>query len=159
MEKSSPNISAVPPPTSRSLTYSTLQGSTNRRAPGCVNAAGKLRQKWKARARTKFTKPGARLIVAPCTLPPSRNRIVSPRLWCFRKWTDGGRSRCRHSRIITSYCGSDHLFAFSSLLRYDEEQNAEEHDWQRRSGDDGKEGETEWGFGDGFLKRADKKRQ
>ena len=23
-----------------------LQGSTNRRAPGCVNAAGKLRQKW-----------------------------------------------------------------------------------------------------------------
>ena len=24
----------------------TIQGSTNRRAPGCVNAAGKLRQKW-----------------------------------------------------------------------------------------------------------------
>ena len=23
-----------------------IQGSTNRRAPGCVNAAGKLRQKW-----------------------------------------------------------------------------------------------------------------
>ena len=23
-----------------------LQGSTNRRAPGCENAAGKLRQKW-----------------------------------------------------------------------------------------------------------------
>ena len=25
---------------------SILQGSTNRQAPGCVNAAGKLRQKW-----------------------------------------------------------------------------------------------------------------
>ena len=24
----------------------TVQGSTNRRAPGCENAAGKLRQKW-----------------------------------------------------------------------------------------------------------------
>ena len=28
-------------------------------APGCVNAAGKLRKKWQARVETKFTKPGA----------------------------------------------------------------------------------------------------
>ena len=28
------------------LLYNCVQGSTNRRAPGCVNAAGKLRHKW-----------------------------------------------------------------------------------------------------------------
>ena len=44
-----------------------VQGSTNRWAPGCVDAAGKLRQKWWARAGTKFTKPRARLLVEPCT--------------------------------------------------------------------------------------------
>ena len=34
------------------------QGSAKRWTPGCVNAAGKARQKWQARAGTKFTKPG-----------------------------------------------------------------------------------------------------
>ena len=33
--------------------------------PGCVNAAGKLRQKWKATAETKFSKPGQSLLVEP----------------------------------------------------------------------------------------------
>ena len=43
-----------------------VQGSSIRRAPGCENAAGKLRQKWQATAGTKFTKPGACLILEPC---------------------------------------------------------------------------------------------
>ena len=55
-----------------------VQGSTNRRAPGCVNAAGNLRQKWQARAGTKFTKPGARLLVEPCsTKRSSISRLVN----------------------------------------------------------------------------------
>ena len=69
------------------------------------------------------------------------------------RWTEPLPSFAYHHIIL--WVGS----SVCLLLRYDEEQNAEEHDWQRRSGDDGKEGETEWGFGDGFLKRADKKRQ
>ena len=32
----------------------TIQDSAKRRAPGCVNAAGKARQKWKATAGTKL---------------------------------------------------------------------------------------------------------
>ena len=32
-----------------------------------MNAAGKARQKWQARAITKFTKPGNRLLAEPCT--------------------------------------------------------------------------------------------
>ena len=39
------------------------------RAPGCVKAAGKARQEWQAGAVTKFTKPGDRLLAAPCTQP------------------------------------------------------------------------------------------
>ena len=35
-------------------------------SPGCVNAAGKARQKRKARAVTNFTKPGDRLLAKPC---------------------------------------------------------------------------------------------
>ena len=35
---------------------------------GCVNAAGKARQKWQATAEMKFTKPGARLLAEPCTV-------------------------------------------------------------------------------------------
>ena len=31
------------------------QRSAKADAPGCVNGAGKLRQKWKAKAGTKFT--------------------------------------------------------------------------------------------------------
>ena len=36
-----------------------LQRSAKDDAPGCVNVTGNLRQKWKARVETKFTKPGA----------------------------------------------------------------------------------------------------
>ena len=43
-----------------------IQGSAKWWAPGCVNAAGKARQKWQARTGTKFTKPGARLLAVPC---------------------------------------------------------------------------------------------
>ena len=35
-------------------------------APGCVNATGKAMQKWKARAKTKFTKPEALLLSELC---------------------------------------------------------------------------------------------
>ena len=31
---------------SQNQIITTVQGSTNRQSPGCVNAAGKLRQKW-----------------------------------------------------------------------------------------------------------------
>ena len=41
------------------------QGSAKRMALGCVNAAGKARQKWYATAETKFIKPGARLLADP----------------------------------------------------------------------------------------------
>ena len=34
------------------------KGSAKFYAPGCVNAAGKLRQKWEATAGIKFTKSG-----------------------------------------------------------------------------------------------------
>ena len=33
--------------------------------PGCENVAGKLRQKWKATAMTKFTKPGKHFLATP----------------------------------------------------------------------------------------------
>ena len=39
---------------------SNLQDTAKRWSSGCVNAAGKARQKWWARAVTKFTKPGER---------------------------------------------------------------------------------------------------
>ena len=42
-----------------------LHGSAKMWTPGCVNAAGKPRQKWLAKAVTKFTKPGARLLSGP----------------------------------------------------------------------------------------------
>ena len=35
-----------------------VQGSAKKWTPGCANGAGKFKQKWKARAATKFTKPG-----------------------------------------------------------------------------------------------------
>ena len=41
-----------------------VQGSAKRWSPGCVNDAVKARQKWKARALTRFTKPGNQ-----CSLP------------------------------------------------------------------------------------------
>ena len=41
--------------------------------PGCVNAAGKARLQWKARAGTKLTIPGARLLAEPCiSFPPPK---------------------------------------------------------------------------------------
>ena len=43
-----------------------IQGSSKRWSPGCVNAAGNARQKWKATAGTKITKPGDRLSAEPC---------------------------------------------------------------------------------------------
>ena len=43
-----------------------IQSSAERWLPGCVNAAGKARQKRYARAVTKFTKPGDRLLAEPC---------------------------------------------------------------------------------------------
>ena len=49
--------------------YVCIQGFTIRQFPGCKNAAGKLRQKWKATAGTKFTKPGNGLVEIPCTYP------------------------------------------------------------------------------------------
>ena len=36
-----------------------------RKSPGCVNAAGKGRQKWYATAVTKYTKPGDHLLAEP----------------------------------------------------------------------------------------------
>ena len=39
--------------------------SAKRLWPGCMNAAGKLRQKWQATAGTKFTKPGWSLSAEP----------------------------------------------------------------------------------------------
>ena len=44
-----------------------VQGSAKKWSPGCMNAAGKARQKWYAKAVTKFTKPGARLLAEPFT--------------------------------------------------------------------------------------------
>ena len=49
-------------PRHRSCKLTDIQGSAKRWSPGCVNTAGKARQKWLARAETKFTKPGARLL-------------------------------------------------------------------------------------------------
>ena len=43
-----------------------LRGLANRLWPGCMNAAGKLRQKWDATEGTKFTKPGPSLLAEPC---------------------------------------------------------------------------------------------
>ena len=40
-------------------------GLPKRRTPGCVNSSGKAGQKWLARAETKFTEPGARLLANP----------------------------------------------------------------------------------------------
>ena len=61
------------------------QGSTKRRYLGCVNAAGKARQKWYATAETKFIKPGARLLADPW------GYSIEDRRWssgfdCFRNW-------------------------------------------------------------------------
>ena len=39
------------------LALSTLQGSAKRCSPGCMNAAGRARKKWQAKAGTKLTKP------------------------------------------------------------------------------------------------------
>ena len=47
-----------------SILYTTR--TTRRIRPGFVNAASKLRQKWLARAVTKFTEPGRSLLVVPC---------------------------------------------------------------------------------------------
>ena len=44
------------------------QGSAKSHVSGCVNAAGKVRQKWQATAATKFTKPGNKTLVQPCSL-------------------------------------------------------------------------------------------
>ena len=41
-----------------------LQGSAKRWSPGCVNAAGKARQKWQATAATIFTKPAVLIGIA-----------------------------------------------------------------------------------------------
>ena len=35
-----------------------IQGLAKRWSPGCVNSAGKARQKWQATAGTEFTNPG-----------------------------------------------------------------------------------------------------
>ena len=43
-----------------------VRGSAERWSPGCVNAAGRARQKWQATAGTNFTKPGDRLLAEPC---------------------------------------------------------------------------------------------
>ena len=43
-----------------------VQDSAKRWAPGCVNAAGKLRQKWLATAGTKSTKHGTHLLADLC---------------------------------------------------------------------------------------------
>ena len=43
-----------------------IQALAERWSPGCVNAECKARQKWKATAITKFTKPGDRLYAEPC---------------------------------------------------------------------------------------------
>ena len=51
-----------------------IQGSAKRWAPGCVNAAGKARQKWQATAATKFTKPGDSLLAVPCGLSSVKSR-------------------------------------------------------------------------------------
>ena len=45
-----------------------IQDSAKRWSPGCVNAPGKARQNWYARARTIFTKPGDRLLAEPCII-------------------------------------------------------------------------------------------
>ena len=51
---------------SRRRTRASAQGSSERWSPVCVNAAGKARQKWYARAGTKFSKPGDHLLAEPC---------------------------------------------------------------------------------------------
>ena len=45
----------------------TLKGSAKRWSLGCVNAAGRLIQKWLARAGTKFTKPDGSILAEPCS--------------------------------------------------------------------------------------------
>ena len=44
-----------------------VQGWVNIPVPGCENFSGKFRQKWKATAGTKFTKPGNGNLAHPCT--------------------------------------------------------------------------------------------
>ena len=76
-----------------------LQGSAERPRPGCVNAAGKLRQEWQATALTKFTKPGRGLSAEPC-------RSKSANLWseCFTSRIARHRSqnRCLHVELVAS---------------------------------------------------------
>ena len=43
-----------------------IQGWAKLPFPGCENAAGQLRQKRSATARTKFTKPGNKTLADPC---------------------------------------------------------------------------------------------
>ena len=47
--------------------WHTLQGSPKECFPGCENGLDKLRQKWKATAVTKFTKPGKHTFGDSCT--------------------------------------------------------------------------------------------
>ena len=74
-----------------------VQGLAKRWSPGCVNAAGKARQKWEATAANKFTKPGHSLLAEPCrelgsfgTGCPRQILVIhlSLALWpCFKpKW-------------------------------------------------------------------------
>ena len=48
-----------------------VQGSAKRWVQGSVNNAGKVRQKWKATAVTRLTKPGAHLRADLCTITKS----------------------------------------------------------------------------------------
>ena len=57
----------------------TLQRPAKRWATGCVNAAAKARQKWKATAGTKFTKSWSRLLAGSCT-SPGMNKVCLPKL-------------------------------------------------------------------------------
>ena len=51
----------------RTTTSALSTGLTKKLSPGCMNAAGKAGPKWYAKAVTKFTKPGARLLAEPFT--------------------------------------------------------------------------------------------
>ena len=68
-ERRHPCLADLGGPSYRTSTmFGFLQCLAKRWSPGCVNAAGKARQKWYARAVTTFTKPGNCLLAEPCNV-------------------------------------------------------------------------------------------
>ena len=86
-----------------------------------MDAAGDARQKWLARAVTKFTKPGARLLAEPCIVQKSltcclpkmhskvlekTNSAVSSAVSLFQ-YSGLSASRKRERTRESSFCAAD----------------------------------------------------